>query len=40
MIAALTARLLGKESGDRKVLSFQEVVDALGLLDEVALGAR
>ena len=31
VIAALTARLLRKESGDRKALSFQEVVDALGL---------
>ena len=40
VIAALTARLLGKESGDRNVLSFQEVVDALGLLDEVALGRQ
>ena len=29
VIAALTARLLRKESGDRKALSFQEVVDAL-----------
>ena len=38
VIAALTARLLRKESGDRKALSFQEVVDALGLVDEVALG--
>jgi hypothetical protein len=40
VIAALTARLLRKESGDRKVLSFQEVVDALGLVDEVSLGLR
>lgn len=40
VIAALTARLLRKESGDRRVLSFQEVVDALGLVDEVALGIR
>ena len=38
VIAALTARLLRKDSGDRKALSFQEVVDALGLVDEVALG--
>ena len=40
VIAALTARLLGKGSGDRSVLSFQEVVDALGLLDEIALGRQ
>jgi hypothetical protein len=40
VIAALTARLLHKESGDRKALSFQQVVDALGLIDEVALGVQ
>ncbi len=40
VIAALTARLLRKEHGDRKALSFQEVVDALGLLDEVSLGVQ
>jgi hypothetical protein len=40
VMAALTARLLGKESNDRRALSFQEVVDALGLVDEVALGIR
>ena len=40
VIAALTARLLRKESGDRRVLSFQEVVDALGLVDEVSLGRQ
>jgi hypothetical protein len=40
VITALTARLLRKEGGDRKALSFQEVVDALGLVDEVALGIR
>jgi uncharacterized ParB-like nuclease family protein len=40
VIAALTARMLGKESGDRKALSFQEVVDALGRVDEVALGVQ
>ena len=40
VIAALTARLLRKESGDRKALSFQEVVDALGLVDEVSLGVQ
>jgi hypothetical protein len=40
VITALTARLLRKEGGDRKALSFQEVVDALGLVGEVALGIR
>ncbi|MGZ8750360.1 MAG: chromosome partitioning protein ParB [Pseudonocardia sp.] len=40
VIAAVTARLLRKESGDSKALSFQEVVDALGLVDEVSLGRR
>src|SRR5690349_8042074 len=40
VIAALTARLLHKESGDRGALSFQQVVDALGLVDEVALGLQ
>jgi hypothetical protein len=40
VIAAVTARLLRKESGDRKALSFQEVVDALGLVDEVSLGVQ
>jgi hypothetical protein len=40
VIAAVTARLLRKEGGDRKALSFQEVVDALGLVDEIALGIR
>jgi len=39
VIAALTARLLHKDSGGT-VLSFQEVVDALGLVDEVALGVQ
>jgi hypothetical protein len=40
VIAALTARLLRKERGDRQALSFQEVVDALGVVDEVSLGIR
>jgi hypothetical protein len=40
VIAAVTARLLRKEGGDRKALSFQAVVDALGLVDEIALGIR
>jgi hypothetical protein len=40
VLAALGSRMLLKESGDRKALSFQEVVDALGLVDEVALGVQ
>ena len=40
VIAALGARMTGKDSDDRKALSFQEVVDALGLVDEVALGTQ
>ena len=40
VISALTARLLRKEHGDRRALSFQEVVDALGLVDEVSLGVQ
>jgi hypothetical protein len=40
VISALTARLLRKEGGDRRALSFQEVVDALGVVDEVSLGIR
>ena len=40
VVAALGSRVLLKESGDRKALSFQEVVDALGLVDEVALGLQ
>jgi hypothetical protein len=40
MVSALASRVLLKESGDRKALSFQEVVDALGLVNEVALGLQ
>jgi hypothetical protein len=40
VISALTARLLRKEHGDRRALSFQEVVDALGRVDEVSLGVQ
>ena len=40
VITALASRMAFKESGDRKALSFQEVVDALGLVDEVALGVQ
>jgi hypothetical protein len=39
-ISALGSRMLRKDSGDRKALSFQEVVDALGLVDEVSLGLK
>ena len=38
--AALAARMLRKDSGDRKALSFQETVDALGLVAEVGLGLQ
>ncbi len=40
VIAAMGARMLLKDSGDRKALSFQEVVEALGLVDEVSIGIR
>jgi len=40
MIAGLAARMLGKDSEDRSALSFQEVVEALGLVNEVALGIQ
>ena len=38
--AALASRLRREDSGDRTALSFQEVVDALGPLEEVSLGLR
>ena len=40
VVSALAARMMGKDSDDRKALSFQEVVDALGLVDEVSLGLQ
>jgi hypothetical protein len=40
MISALGSRMLRKESGDRNALSFQEVVDALGMVNEVSLGLK
>ncbi len=40
VLAGLTARVLGKDSDDRKALSFQDVVDALGLVNEVSLGIK
>ena len=40
MLAGLAARLLRKEADDRKALSFQEVVDALGMVSESALGVQ
>ncbi len=40
VIAALGSRMRLEDSGDRQALSFQEVVDALGLLDEVSLGVQ
>jgi hypothetical protein len=39
-ISGLAARVLRKDGDDRKALSFQQVVDALGLVDEVALGIQ
>jgi hypothetical protein len=40
VLAGLAARMLGKDSDDRKALPFQEVVDALGLVSEVSLGVQ
>jgi hypothetical protein len=40
VLAGLAARMLGKDSDDRKALPFQDVVDALGLVNEVALGIQ
>ena len=40
VLAGLAARMLGKDSDDRKALPFQEVVDALGLVSEVSLGIQ
>jgi hypothetical protein len=40
MISGLAARMLGKDSEDRSALSFQEVVEALGMVNEVALGVQ
>jgi hypothetical protein len=40
MISALASRMLRKDSGDRNALSFQEVVDALGMVNEVSLGLK
>lgn len=34
------SRMLLEEDGDRKALSFQEVVDALGMVNEVSLGVQ
>jgi hypothetical protein len=40
VITALASRMALKDSEDRKALSFQEVVDALGRVDEVSLGRQ
>lgn len=40
VLSGLAARMLGKDSEDRKALPFQEVVDALGLVSEVSLGIK
>jgi hypothetical protein len=38
--SGLAGRILRKDGEDYKALSFQQVVDALGLVDEVALGIQ
>ena len=38
--SGLAARMLGKDNADRSALPFQDVVDALGLVNEEALGVR
>ena len=40
VISALASRMRLEESGDRTALSFQEVVEALGLVGEVSLGLK
>ena len=40
VISALASRVRLEDDGDRRALPFQEVVDALGLLEEVSLGLR
>jgi hypothetical protein len=40
VLAGLAARMLGKDSDDRKALPFQDVVDALGLVNEVSRGIQ
>jgi hypothetical protein len=40
VLAGLAARMLGKDSDDRRALSFQDVVDALGLVNEVSSGVQ
>lgn len=40
VMSALAARMTGKDGDDRRALSFQDVVDALGLVDEVSLGLQ
>ena len=40
VIAAMGSRMLLEEDGDRKALSFQEVVDALGMVNEASLGIQ
>jgi hypothetical protein len=39
-VSGLAGRILRKDAEDDKALSFQQVVDALGLVDEVALGVQ
>jgi hypothetical protein len=40
VITAMASRMALKDSEDRKALSFQDVVDALGRVDEVSIGRQ
>lgn len=40
VLAGLAARVQGKDSEDRGVLPFQDVVDALGMTSEVSIGVQ
>jgi hypothetical protein len=40
VISGLAARMLGRDDDDRKALSFTDVVEALGRVNEEALGLR
>jgi hypothetical protein len=40
VLSGLAARMLGKDNEDRSALSFSDVVGALGLVNEVALGLQ
>jgi hypothetical protein len=40
VLSAIAGRMLGRDDEERQALGFQEVVDALGLVNEVALGIQ